>query len=268
VEPAPGVDAFLDSPIGRFVRGPTYLVWCFDEALCGSALWGRPTEQDAHALVRLFDRDPTRDRPYDAVTDTRDLEVVDPAGFAVLADYLRRRMPEYARRVRRHALIHPAGLTGASVAGLFSVIGPTYAWRLFADDSSAFAWIEHPDAGRAVELVRALVAGARSVPDALRALREHLASNLRGASLSRASRAVGQSERSLQRALTSAGTTFRQEVARSRAAAARERLEHSDAKLDAIATEVGCASASHLALLFRREYGVTPGEYRARSRKP
>jgi transcriptional regulator GlxA family with amidase domain len=137
-----------------------------------------------------------------------------------------------------------------------------WAWRPFTD--AAAAWIGHPEATRALEEVRAIAGPLALQPETLRALGGHLSKNLRASTLRGAARALGVSERTLQRDLAAANTTFRRELARARVAAAAHLLVSTPAKLDAIARDVGCASGSHLAQLFRREKGETPGEYRVR----
>src|SRR5438874_10037136 len=89
---------FLRAPIGRCVRGPTYLVWCVDPALCGATYWGRPSEADANAVVQLFaiDEHPLMPVPFDVLTDARRVRTVDGAACGVLARHLRRKSADYA----------------------------------------------------------------------------------------------------------------------------------------------------------------------------
>ena len=62
------------------------------------------------------------------------------------------------------------------------------------------------------------------------------------------------------------GGTLREAVEEARLAAVRERLRTSDAPVDAVATECGFASVSHLAAAFRRRFGLTMARWRARHR--
>ena len=87
------------------------------------------------------------------------------------------------------------------------------------------------------------------------------------ARLSRGARRLGRSERSLQRDLQQAGTTFRGELEAARVELARALLVDTDLKIDSVARKVGCASAAHFATLFRRVAGETPSAYRERHRR-
>jgi AraC-like DNA-binding protein len=72
------------------------------------------------------------------------------------------------------------------------------------------------------------------------------------------------SERSLQRSLGAAGTTFKDEIAEARIRAARRLLADGDEPLSAIAREVGCSSLQHFSTLFRKRTGETPSAFRRR----
>jgi hypothetical protein len=47
-------EQFRTAPLGRFYAGPSWLVWCWDQTLCGSIVWGRPSEEESRELVRMF----------------------------------------------------------------------------------------------------------------------------------------------------------------------------------------------------------------------
>jgi AraC-like DNA-binding protein len=259
-----GVEEFVGSPFGRYVAGATFVVWCFDATFAGSVTWGSPTELEIRQLLRSFDFDAAMNPGYAVVTDGSRLVSIDPVPFGLVIDYVQRKLPDYTRSVGRQAFVHREGLVGASIAGLAPALSVPWQWRPFWDEAAAFEWIGHPAAARVREEVRAITEPLATLPESLRALGEYLSKNLHSATLRSAGRALGFSERSLQRALAAAGTTFRREVSRARVEAAARLLSSTSAKLDAIAREVGCASGSHLSQLFRRERGETPGAYRAR----
>jgi AraC-like DNA-binding protein len=264
VKRATDVEQFVASPLDRYVVGPTFLVWCFDATLAGSVTWGSPTELEIRQLLRAFDFNHAMRAGYAVVTDGSRLSSIDPVPFGLVMDYVRRKLPEYMRSVGRQAFVHRDGLAGASIAGLAPALRVPWEWRPFSDDVTAFEWIGHDAAARAREEVRAIAEPLATQPESLRALGAYLSTNLRSATLRSAARTLGISERSLQRVLAEAGTTFRREVARARVDAAAPLLSSTSAKLEAIAREVGCASGSHLSRLFRQERGETPGAYRAR----
>jgi len=264
VRRAEGVEEFVASPLGRYVAGPTFLAWCFDATLAGSVTWGSPTELEILQLLRAFEFNHAMRAGYGVVTDGSRLVSIDPVPFGIVMEYVQRRLPEYTRSVGRQAFVHREGLVGASIAGLAPALRVPWEWRPFTDDAAAFEWVGHPAAARVRDEVRATVEALSTQPESLRALGAYLSRNLPSATLRSAGRALGISERSLQRALAAAGTTFRREVSRARVEAAAHLLSSTQAKLEAIAREVGCTSGSHLSQLFRRERGETPGAYRAR----
>lgn len=84
--------------------------------------------------------------------------------------------------------------------------------------------------------------------------------------LPRAAEQLGTSTRTLQRALTSLGTTFRRELGSARIQRARERLERETVALTTIALDLGYGSLQSFDRHFRRLMGVTPGTFRRQSR--
>lgn len=80
----------------------------------------------------------------------------------------------------------------------------------------------------------------------------------------RAAKALTMSTRSLQRALSAEGTTFSQELLRARIDEARRLLTETDLSCAEVGLLTGFSDAAHFTTRFRRETGVTPGQYRAR----
>jgi transcriptional regulator GlxA family with amidase domain len=97
-------------------------------------------------------------------------------------------------------------------------------------------------------------------------LQAWLESWLDRATINEAATALGLSSRTLQRALREAGTSFTTEVRNARIRTACRLLIETNHKVEVIAREVGCSSASQLSALFKRCVGDTPGRYRERSR--
>jgi AraC-like DNA-binding protein len=265
VRPSPNPAAFARDPIGHYFAGRSLLVWCHAPTLRGSVYWGAPDEHDVRALVATLELD--RDGGvFDVVTDGRRLDVVAPSVFAVLERYIRSRMPHYSARFRRHAIVHPAGLVGTAMTGFYPMLGGNHPWQPFADAAAAFAWLDRSDAARAHADVEELVERVRGVPRVVQALRDWLAAHPRGADIDAAARALALSPRSLQRRLREAETSFRDELAETRVAVARQLLATSDDKLEAIADRLGYASRAHFSSLFQRATRETPGRFRARVR--
>jgi AraC-like DNA-binding protein len=185
----------------------------------------------------------------------------------VIIRYLRDKLPTYARTVRRQAIVHPPGLPGAAIAGLLPTIGLYYQWRIFPEPRDGFAWLERPDGAAVCDEVTALAARTTGVSPWRRTLADLLHRTPDDVTLAAAARRLGRSERSLQRDLHQAGTSFRAELEAARVELARALLVDTDLKIDSVARKVGCASAAHFATLFRRVAGETPSAYRERHRR-
>src|SRR5262249_10939819 len=75
-------------------------------------------------------------------------------------------------------------------------------------------------------------------------------------------KALGVSQRTLQRALRARGTSFRAEARLARVRVACRLLLETSLKIEAIAREVGYVSTSHFAEAFRGQTGVSPRQFR------
>lgn len=266
MRPAGSIDDFLARPVGRYVVGHTYLVWCHTPELCGSAHWGRFDSRAVAELKRLYDigRQPGMAPRFRVVLDGLRIEHLDIDAYTALSRYVASRLTEWARLIERQAVVLAPGLVGTVMAGLLPVLGRTYPFRLFRDGAEAFAWV---DGGAALSEVQALVAAA-SGDDAQRvALRRYLDANLVAATLDGAARALGTSARSLQRHLAAAGSSFRAELTGRRVVAVLPLLSHGNDKIEALARRVGFSSASHLARVFRALHGESPDAYRKRQQR-
>jgi AraC-like DNA-binding protein len=268
VEAASGIGGFLQQPEGHYVAGRQFLIWCRSLGFTGSVLWGRPAERDTQELVGIWrELHPRMTAGFDVVTDGSRIESIDAAAFEVMVGYLRERLPSYAQRIRRQAIIHPPGLPGAAIAGLLPTIGIYYQWRIFAEPRLGFRWLERPDSDETCDDVSAIALTVTGVSPWRRILGDALREEPEGVTLAAVARRIGRSERSLQRDLQQAGTTFRAELEAARVALARALLVDTDLKIDAVARRVGCASAAHFATLFRRVAGEPPSSYRERHRR-
>ena len=78
---------------------------------------------------------------------------------------------------------------------------------------------------------------------------------------------LGLSRRSLRRKLEAEGTGFNRILQDCRQRLAQHRLVHSDEPLSQIALELGYSDQSAFARAFKRQAGLSPGEYRQRHRK-
>ena len=141
-----------------------------------------------------------------------------------------------------------------------------FAVETFTELHAALDWLERTDAAGLFAELEALFAEASGTPPMLRRLRERLDAAPGALSLPDAARALGSTERSLQRGLKSCGTTFQAEQGRAQIRAAQRLLRESEASIAQVAVDVGCRSISHFSALFRRIAGETPTDWRKRHR--
>jgi AraC-like DNA-binding protein len=163
-------------------------------------------------------------------------------------------------------------MEGALVAGMFHVMPRPYPVEVFEDLEPALAWLAAQDRsladlqqslpGEIEQLFRARTETAPIVS----VLRGYLDRNLTGANVGDAARALSVSLRTLQRRLAEAETTFHEELAKARLAAAQRLMLDSDAPLTTIALEVGCPSLQYFSALFRRQTGQSPSAWRSSRR--
>lgn len=261
-------ESFRAAPIGRYIVGSSYLVWCWDETLCGSMVWGRPDEAETRQLVRFYEIDLTAELAptFDVVTDASRIESVSASAFGVLVPFLARRLAALTARMRRNAIVVPPGIPGAIIAGIYPLLGATTTWKPFHEAAPAFAWLDRPQASAAAAALTTLMHEIDRSPPIVRALRRHLAQHLRAPALDEVARALRLSPRSLQRQLARASTSLRVELDRVRIEEATRRLLDDELKLEVIALELGFASPSHFTARFRQLTGETPSEFRARRR--
>jgi AraC-like DNA-binding protein len=267
--PASSIPQFLEAPVGRYIIRRNLIVWCRSPKLCGSAYWGRPEANDVHELIQLYDLDrrPGIDLPFDVITDGRYLTEIDPFAMGNLVRYWVRRIPDFATRIRRQAVIRPGGLSGIMMAGVYQVFRAQHELQVFESPAAAYGWIDPARGAQAAAEVDAILEGVRGLSPTLAALRQHIADNLDRLEIRQAARALGLSERSLQRTLSELGTSFRAELISARVRAAQVLLDQTEMPIAEIGRTVGCTSAAHFSALFRKVTDQSPAEYRARNRR-
>jgi AraC-like DNA-binding protein len=154
------------------------------------------------------------------------------------------------------------------VSGFFDVTPPPYPVRVFEAPAEAQPWLLQAGAPVAAlpdvaSVLGDLHARARSLPPLVQKLRRLLEAQLtQPPTVRQAARALGASDRTLQRRLAEAGTTFQDEVAKCRIVAAKRLLADSDSPLTTIALDLGYASLQHFGASFRRIVGQSPSAWR------
>lgn len=269
MRPAEGLDDYLRDPVGRYLTGEDFLHWYASPELCGFILWGRPGEAQIQRLTQVLDVELAPAAPHLSLVDARRVEAPDPNGLAVLVKYMMPRISAFAQTVKRQALVRPEGITGAVVGGFYSLVSSSYPTQAFADPTEALAWLGRPEqeAHALVNELNDLVMRQMGQSPLLSELHRVLRHRLVDANLADVARRLGMSERTLQRRLREAGTSFQSELNTVQVRTAQALLLASDAKLTSVAVEVGCASLQHFSGLFRKMTGESPSAWRARHRK-
>ena len=147
---------FLATPVGRYVAGRTWALWTADPTLCGSVVWGRLDDADIEQVLRSFDSlfSPEMAPRCNLLTDASRLAGIDASAFQRFANFIAERLPDLAGRIAHHAIVRPAGVPGALVAGFYEISGPPpYPMRLFTSTVEALEWLGRTDAiTRAAEI--------------------------------------------------------------------------------------------------------------------
>jgi AraC-like DNA-binding protein len=266
MQPAGTVAEFIRDSDGRWVGGRTFVVWSAGKHLSGAVIWGRPTESDFEDFFRIVDGYQRDAVDRDVITDVSRIESVDTSAYVALVENMRRRLPWYAERVRRHAMVRGDGLLGGLAEGFFPLIDARHRWRIFSNAAAAFQWTGQRGAADVCREVGLVADHASGLDADQRRVRDFLAAHLTDATLGSTAAAFGASERTLHRVLQAAGTNFRDLLAAARVDAARRLLIETDLKIESIAARVGCSSHAHMTALFRRTTGQTPVEYRTKMR--
>jgi AraC-like DNA-binding protein len=168
-----------------------------------------------------------------------------------------------AKRIRRQAIVRPAGLLGAAAEGFANLLGPAHEWRVFETLVEALAWSGVSDAGDEARALDALVDVATCGSPVVARIRSWAAAHGGRVTVAEAAQALGMSVRSLQRSLGDAGTSFRDEVNAVLIERAKALLLEGDTKLEVIAIKLGCSSLTTFSAFFRRMTGESPSEFRA-----
>lgn len=264
---AVGLAEFAADPPGKFVSGETYAHFCARPTLWGFIVFGRPTEDHAVELGRslVLELDPPA-IPHASIIDARHLDSGDPRAFLAADRYMKKHWVKLGAHVQKLAMLRPAGIGGAIVAGAYEVLPKPYPVGVFEEPAAACDWLGVDGAGAVSAMLDDVYLQASGTPAIVRALQAFLEANLGAPALAAAASSLRLSERSLQRKLGSAGTSFIDEVGAARVRAAKRMMLEGDAPMTAIALDVGCASLQHFSGLFRKHTGQSPTAFRAEMR--
>lgn len=256
----------FDGRARKYLLGRSFCYWQDGGRANGTIMWGKPLEQDIADMEPCWNlgMDDPEWNGHAAFIDARGVEGVDALAFRRLLTYLVKTQ-QALRGVGSVTMVHGGGLVGVVTAGLLSVVRPAYPFRAVTGEAlrAAFAEAGVEDLYEPVEALRHRVGGGAEIIRTVQAaLRQHPR-----ATAAQLAEHLGLSERTLQRRLVGAGSSLRCERQRHFMLHAEELLASTSLDLDAIAAQLGLASASHLVAHFRRVHAMTPGEWRSRNRR-
>ena len=258
------LEAYRCAPLGRATASARAVLWSPRTDLRLAAMWGTPGDVDAAFLISAMETE-VRDgaAPYASYVDLRDLHEVEAEAFERFLGFMRQRRSRFASLVQRSAIVASDRMASAAALGYTRLLGDPFPSRVFERGEDALGWLGvGAEATTMVADLRALMEQVRDAT-ALTRLRDLWGRDLRHAQIASAARELGMSCRLLQRQLAAAGTTFRDELRRARVERAKRLLRETDAKLHAVAAEVGFEKAASLIDAFKRETGRTPRAWRA-----
>lgn len=257
---ASGPEDFLDAPGGAYLQLGSLVYGCYDAGLWFVSTSARPSEDDVRAFLDVVQLEARRQLPpYASLLDFRRLEVVsDPAWQTWTEFALRNR--DHQRRMLGEVVLRPeTGMAASVVAGYADVIRPLHPFWVETDPRRALELLGRSDAVGLLDRVAALHAALFGTVVAK--LRELMDAG-DAQTLEVASKTLALSTRTLQRQLHSAGTTFQEELTRSRVRIALRLLRESKSKLAAVASEAGFANQAHMTRVIVELTGLTPSAHR------
>lgn len=254
-------ERYLSAPVGRFVRGRTWISAAPSTGLYVTLLAGRPRVDELRELGRTYAVRTGR-HEHAVLFDGSRVEAVDPGAHDVLVEQFTRGAERYARHLARVAVVHGRGVVGSLFAGYPKVIGLRCEWRCFVSTDAALRWLGASsttrDDVRSLALSLTRDASERAVLTAILDERPET-------SLAEAARTLAMAPRSLQRMLATAGTSFRDEVDAARWSRASRALARARGSITEIALDAGFASLQAFSVWFRARAGESPRRYRARA---
>jgi AraC-like DNA-binding protein len=265
VEGVSALGSYLRNPVGRYLCGPTYVVWWKSERLNGIVLWGRPVESHLERITQALDAELAPGvRSHASLIDARRVWAIDSAAFEFLLRYVGSRREQFKGLVERQALLRPEGLAGAAIAGFYAVLTPSYPVRVFTETAPALEWLGEPQEHGAMDELDRIVLQLSGGSEVVALLRAYLERSLGLATIVSAAEAMHTSARNLQRKLREAGTSFQSELNSVQVRVAKTLMLDTSHDLKRVAAEVGCASLQNFSSLFKKLEGQSPSEWRVR----
>jgi len=238
------------------------------ETFWGMVLFAHPTEDDMRVLVQsLVTEVEPHVVPHVSVVDASRMKSVDAGAFEVLCGHVRERFDDLRVHVRALGLVRPTGLPGAVISGMFDVLRRPYPVSVFDRLEDSITWLGAREAsvrGQEEALSASITELVETFSDPepmLTAVRTMLMRQT-PPTIEAAAASLKVSPRALQRRLSKAGTSLRQEIRKARLRTVQRLLTHTNLPIKEIAVEAGLSSAQHLSVAFRRLTGESPSSWR------
>lgn len=255
-------EEFERAPVGKYTCTSSAVVWVFSPALTGWHIWGRPDEAETRTILRLTSAYTKMGSSFDVVADSRGIEVVNPTALPLLVAWVFQHHRELKLRIGVQANVIRRDAIGFLLMGIIASLGDMWPFETFTDPIEAFRSIAGPAGAALCDEVETIVGRVRSTPRELQLLRT-LLTQRSDHSIRTAARELSTSSRSLQRILSRYGTSFHDEQTTARFELAKQLLDASDEKVEAVASRVGW-SVRTLTVVFRAKLGMTPAAWRKR----
>lgn len=213
--------------------------------------WGRVERESIDELVETLDAlsaVPERRQLF----DLRRIETYSADAMRAVVDFYASH-PRYAATIAREAVVRPDGLVGVFAEGLFRALKVPFPGIVVTDEAEALAFLGEPWGALAIAGWEPSAGGS----DLVWRVRAVVMRRGAGVQLAETARELGLSERSLQRELTSVGSSFRV-VRREVLADEIDRLRSMGHSLKEIATRLGFGRLARLSELYRGVRGHAP----------
>ena len=244
-------ERFFSAPSAHALVRSTFVLTQTEGGAWALRAWGRVERESIDELVETLDAlsaVPERRQLF----DLRRIETYSADAMRAVVDFYAGH-PRYAATIAREAVVRPDGLVGVFAEGLFRAVEVPFPGIVVTDEAEALAFLGEPMGALAIEGWEPSAGGS----DVVWRVRAVVMRRGAGVQLAETARELGLSERSLQRALTSVGSSFRV-VRRETLADEIDRLRGMEQSLKEIATRLGFGRVARLSELYRGVRGHAP----------
>jgi AraC-like DNA-binding protein len=263
LELSPSAMSYFSAPTMRALVRRRFVCSSPGHGVYGLIAWGDLDLDDTRDLLEVLDtagRFPQVRRQLVILRDVRWVSA--PSMLTFMRTF--ERDNAYFATLSKEAVVRPDGIVGLMAEGFYAMVPRRYEGRVFRSLNDAVDWlgVEAVTVAPWLDAVLDLVAEQKLGEQRLGELRVRLIELGATANIDECARALGLSRRSLQRLVSSAGTTFARERSRALIGRAREILLEEEVDVKAIAARLGYRSAPRFVEAFRAETGSPPGEWR------